>query len=325
MDACNNNKQPLIGIVGPTACGKTGLAVAVCQALGGEVVSCDSMQVYRGMDIAVAMPTKEERAAATHHLIDFVERDTPFSAAQYCALAHACIAELAGRGVLPVVCGGTGLYFHSLVDNLQFSAEGRDPQLRERLQQQAQEFGAQALLARLAAIDPVYASGLHVNNLGRIIRALEIWQTTGQTPTVYREKAAQKTSPYKAAILGITARERQTLYTRIDARVDAMLANGLLEEAQQAYRAGYAPTARQAIGHKELFGYFAGDCSLAQAVDSIKRETRRYAKRQLTWFQRDTRIHWLYLEDYETQQALHEAAIALLQRKNTGKEAQQDA
>lgn len=287
----------LLVICGPTASGKTGLAIDLAERFGGEIIGADSMQVYKGMDIGTAKPTISEMRGIPHHLIDFLEPHEDFSVAAYVALAKKHIADITARGRLPVVCGGTGLYISSLVDNIGFDEIETDPKLREHLKQLADEQGAEALHKQLIDCDPQLAAKLHPNNLGRVIRALEVFELTGKTMTELQANSRQQPSEYDLCMLGIRYNDRQKLYDRIDRRVDLMLENGLLDEAKPLFDAGFGGTAAQAIGYKELQTYLAGGETLAEAAGSIKRETRRYAKRQLTWLRRDARIQWLNADD----------------------------
>ncbi len=285
---------PLLAIVGPTASGKTALAIALAKRYGGEVVSADSMQIYRGMDIATAKPTAEEQDGVPHHLIDFLPADAVYSVAQYAADARRCIREIDGRGRLPILCGGTGLYVDAVLDHLQFTEVETDFSLREELERRADEEGMERLLAELRAVDPETASALHPNNRSRVIRALEVYRLTGKPMSEHRMLSRRQPAPYRLCCLGLDYRDRQTLYQRIDRRVDAMLAAGLLGECGQALDAGLSDTSAQAIGYKELAPYFAGLLPLEVCVENLKRATRRYAKRQLTWFRRRSGINWLY-------------------------------
>ena len=291
-----DNRIPLAVVAGPTASGKTGLAVELALRLNGEVVSADSMQIYRRMAIATAKPTLQEMKGVPHHLIDFLEPGESFSVAQYVQRARQVIGEIHSRGKLPIVAGGTGLYIQSLVDNVSFSPQPEDPELRERLRQKAEREGAQALLEELREFDPQSAARLHPNNLGRVIRAIEVYRLTGRTMTQQLEDSRREPSPYRLCMLGLTYSRRELLYDRINRRVDVMMEEGLLEEARQMRREKLSSTAAQAIGYKELEGYFAGQEPLEEALERMKRETRRYAKRQLTWFRRDSRFHWLEMD-----------------------------
>ncbi|MBR2867982.1 MAG: tRNA (adenosine(37)-N6)-dimethylallyltransferase MiaA [Clostridia bacterium] len=309
------SKIPLIAIVGPTASGKTSLAVAVCKALGGEAVSCDSMQIYEGMDIATAKPSAEEMQGIPHHLIGFAKPDEVFSVASYCAAAKNIIADIHQRGKKAVLVGGTGLYYSSLVDNVEFLPEETDFEYREMLKKRAETEGAQVLLDELAAIDPEAASKLHPNNIGRVIRALEIYRTTGKTISEQNELSRREETPFETVSICLDARDRQFLYDRINKRVDIMLENGLLEEAKEFFDNPPGRTAKQAIGYKELNPYFAGEKSLEECIDNLKMQTRRYAKRQLTWFRRDERIRFVYIDEYAGAEELLGAVLEIIERK----------
>lgn len=288
-----NRKIPLIAVVGPTASGKTKLAVDLCLAYGGEVVSADSMQIYRGMDIGTAKPTMAERRGVAHHLIDFLSQDQSFSVAQYVQMAKEVIRDIDARGKLPVLAGGTGLYVDSLIKNIAFEETQGDPELRQALLREASEKGNAFLLERLRTIDPELASRLHPNNLLRVVRAIEVYETTGERMSDLQRRAAGHESEYQVCKIGICFQERAALYQRINARVEQMLRDGLIDEARLLYRQGNLSTALQAIGYKELFAYFRGEQTLEDAVEVLKRQTRRYAKRQLTWFRRSKDVHWL--------------------------------
>lgn len=307
MDGRDKGLLPMI--VGPTASGKTALAVSLAQALNGEIVSCDSMQVYRGMPIATAQPTLEERQGIPHHLIGFLDPSEHYSVARFVEDAQAAIEDIRRRGKCPLVVGGTGLYADALADGLCFAGGAHDPDLRRRLNERAEREGNAALLAELASIDPAYAEELHVHDRKRILRALELWYADGVR--LSDEKAAFKpsSSPYDPLWIGITFADRQTLYDRIDRRVDEMVRQGLIEEARAAL---IGDTAAQAIGHKELSGYLAGEEPLEDCLARLKQQTRHYAKRQLSWFRRRADIHWLYADREEN---LTEAALSYIRER----------
>lgn len=309
------SKTPLIAIVGPTASGKTSLAVAVCKALNGEAVSCDSMQIYEGMDIATAKPDAEEMQGVPHHLIGFAKPYEVYSVAKYCESAKAAIEDITSRGKKAVLVGGTGLYYSSLVDNIEFLPEETDFEYREMLRKRAESEGAQALLDELSAIDPEAAAKLHPNNLGRVIRALEIYHTTGKTITDQNEQSRNEESPFDTVTICLDARDRQVLYDRINRRVDIMLENGLIEEARAFFENPLGRTAKQAIGYKELNPYFEGEKSLEECIENLKMQTRRYAKRQLTWFRRDERINFIYIDDYSCFEDMLKAVLNIIERK----------
>lgn len=283
------NKIPVVVVCGPTASGKTQLAVDLALEFDGEVVSADSMQIYKGMDIASAKPTEEEKKGVPHHLMDFLEPSQSFSVADYVTLAREVTADIHARGKLPVICGGTGLYISSLIDNIEFDDTGSDPDYREELNRIAAEKGNGYVLEMLRKVDPEAASQLHENNLKRIIRALEVYKFSGMTMTEQKARSRINPSPYEPCMMMID-HPREVLYERIDRRVDKMLEAGLLDEARSFYSRGECFTASQAIGYKELKPYLDGELALEECIDTLKRETRRYAKRQLTWFKKDSRI-----------------------------------
>lgn len=291
---------PIIVIAGPTASGKTDIGVLICKEFNGEVVSADSMQIYKHLNIGTAKPNLEERQGIPHHLMDFLELGEKFSVADYVREAHRVIDEIRERGKLPVVVGGTGLYINSLIDNIDFSEVKSDPVFRQELEEFARQEGNISLWKRLESIDPEYAKTLHPNNQVRVIRALEVWKTTGFSMTEQQIKSRTNPSPYNACTIALGFRDRQTLYNRINQRVLTMMENGLLEEAKLLLEGGHIKTAKQAIGYKELAGYLAGEESLKTAVARIQQESRRYAKRQITWFSRDERYKWFYRDDFLT-------------------------
>ena len=287
-----DNKIPLLAVVGPTASGKTRMGVELCKAFDGEVISADSMQIYSEMPIATAVPSLDERQGVPHHLMEILKPVDTFSVADYVNLAHKTISEIYRRGKLPVLVGGTGLYVNSLIDNIQFLPEPVDLKLRERLQKELEQMGEEHMLEKLRAVDPKSAMRLHKNNRRRVIRALEIYELTGKTIQEIEMASRSMPSPYNVCMIGLTFSDRELLYDRIRRRVDIMLENGLLEEARSTLENSCGGGA-QAIGHKELHKYFKGELELAEAVQLLKSETCRYAKRQLTWFRRDERINWI--------------------------------
>jgi tRNA dimethylallyltransferase len=311
-------KIPVITVVGPTASGKSRLAVELALHKNGEVVSADSMQIYRGMQIGTAKPTVEEMRGVLHHLIDFAELSQPFSVANYVELASKCIAELDSRGKLPIVTGGTGLYVRSLLHNIQFTEDDKDEALRTELARKAEQEGVQSLVDELNRFDPQSAERIHPNNIGRIIRAIEIYRTTGITMTEQMERSRQIPTPYDSCEIGLDFKNRQTLYDRINLRVDLMMENGLLAEAKEVLSRPGSQTALQAIGYKELVPYFNAECSLDEAVERIKQGTRHYAKRQLTWFRRDESIHWIMIDDDSDFDEITRQAIRIIEEGVTG-------
>lgn len=292
-------KKPLLVIVGPTGVGKTALAVELALRLQGEVVTADSMQVYKGMDIGTAKPSPDEMQGVRHHLIDVVTPDTPFNVAMYRDLAHEVIAQIHSRGNLPIVSGGTGLYVRAILDEFLFPDQGANTAVRERLARTAEEKGREYLHNKLAEIDPDTAARLHPNDVRRVIRALEVFETTGRTMSEQIAEAQAAEPRYRDIRIGLT-RPREELYRRIDQRVDEQLKQGLIDEVRQL-RASYdlEKTALQALGYKEIITYLDGEATLEEAVLRLKQQTRHYAKRQYTWFKRDPSIRWFDLSGYQ--------------------------
>ncbi len=290
----------ILAIVGSTASGKSALALSLAKQWGGEIVSCDSMQIYRQMDIGTAKPTAEERAAVRHHLIDIADPHEPFSCADYVSLATRAIEDCAARGRLPVVCGGTGLYLDALLRKNDFEPNTSDASVRSELTAWAQTAGVAAVWQELARIDPESAAATHPNNVKRVIRALEIYRVSGFTKTELDRRSREGGMRYDACVIGLRYPDRNLLYRRIDCRVDEMLRRGLVEETETLWKAGVFEanqTAAQAIGYKELLPYCRGEASLAEAAEELKRATRRYAKRQITWFSAKDYVRWLDVED----------------------------
>lgn len=287
-------KQKLIVVAGPTASGKTRLAIDIAKSVNGEIVNADSMQTYKYMNIGSAKPTLEEQSEAKHHLIDFLDPDEEFSVADYTDLAHKVIAEIASRGKVPIMCGGTGLYINSVVNDITFGEIETDYKLREELNELAKQHGSQYLLDILKEFDPVSAQRLHPGNLRRIVRAIEFYRTTGIPISEHQEMTKQKESRYEPLMLCVKW-DREVLYDRINKRVDIMMNDGLLDEVKRLMEMGYTKelNSMKGIGYKEIIDYFEGNMSLEDTVNLIKQSSRRYAKRQLTWFRRDKRIHWL--------------------------------
>lgn len=305
----DKNRIPLISVVGPTASGKTRLGVMLAQHFGGEVISADSMQIYKDMDIATAKPTEDEMCGIPHWLIGFLPPSETFSVAQYVEVAKAKIEDIHSRGKLPIIVGGTGLYVSSLLNNISFSQDDADYELRKELEERAKEFGTQTLIDELAEFDPETAERMHPNNLKRIIRAIEIYKTTGITMTEQNRRSRLIESPYKAVKIGLKADDRQYLYDRINKRVDIMVEQGLIDEAKSVLSKECSMTAQKAIGYKELIPYFNGESTLDQALDKLKMESRRYAKRQLTWFMRDEEIKWFDIDTFDKYEDLVDSAI----------------
>ena len=306
-----DRKLSVVAVAGPTATGKTALGIGLARRFQGEIVSCDSMQVYQGLPIGTAQPTPAEQAQAPHHLVGFLEVEKPFSVSDYVGLAGKAIADIAGRGRLPLLVGGTGLYVRSLLNGFSFEEGARNEALRARLLEEAQEDGPEETHRRLAALDPDAAREIHSRNVKRVLRALEYCLLTGEPFSRQAARSRQAESPYRALLICPVYKDRQLLYDRINRRVDAMLEAGLLEEAEAFFRRcrqmDLPPTAAQAIGYKELFPYFQGEVPLSEAVERIKQESRRYAKRQITWFAREPGARPLYLDGLAPEEALLKA------------------
>ena len=301
-------KQPLIAVVGPTASGKTALAVELALYFGGEVVSADSMQVYKRMDIATAKPDEAEKKGVPHHLIDLIEPDgAAFSVAQYARRAHAVIADIAARGRVPILAGGTGLYIDAVIDNIDFSNIRSDEAVRAELRALADAHGNDYMLGLLREADPELAASLHPNNLGRILRALEVYRVTGVPMSEHQRRSRQMPARYDVCMIGLNFTDRAMLYDRVNRRVDLMMERGLLDEAR-AVSAVCRGTALQAIGYKELIPYLDAGAPLEECINRLKQSTRRYAKRQLSWFRRDARNVWLMVDKSESLRELTEKA-----------------
>ena len=283
-------KKKVVAVVGPTASGKTSLAVEIAKAIDGEIISADSMQIYKGMTVATAQPTEEEKQGVPHHLIAFLDPSETYSVAQYVEDAGNCIDDIVSRGKVPVVAGGTGLYVDSLMNGIDFGFVPDNNDMREKLKDRLENEGAEKLLEELRQIDPETAAQLHVNNRGRIMRALEVYYLTGETISQQKIKSREKGSDYDVLYIYINYADRQILYDRIEKRVDIMVKDGLLEEAEKFISLGEETTAKQAIGYKELKPYYNNECTLEEALDNLKKETRHYAKRQMTWFRRNENL-----------------------------------
>ena len=282
-------KTKIIAVAGPTASGKTSLAIEIAKRVGGEVISNDSMQVYRGMEIGTAAPTPDEMQGVTHHMVGIFSPTVEFSCADYAVQARAIVEDISSRGKVPVFCGGTGLYLDSVLSVSDMSESGKDEVVRERLSAFAEIEGNDALHARLREVDPEAAEAIHKNNVRRVIRALEIYETTGITKTEWDRRSKERELPYDVSMAVIEFCDRELLYSRIDKRVHLMMEAGLLEEARELFQKGLLledKPAFQAIGYKELIPYFENRASLSECIEAIQQSSRRYAKRQITWFKR---------------------------------------
>lgn len=289
-------KIKILCIVGPTASGKSALALALAKELDGEIISCDSMQIYRRMNIGTAKPTREELAGVRHHMIDIAEPDCDFSCAEYVKLAEAAIRDCAARGKLPIVCGGTGLYLDALLRGADFEETAGDENIRAELFELAEREGAHALHQELLKIDPESAETIHENNVKRVVRAIEIYRVCGVPKSELDRRSRLVGDRFDATVIGLRYNDRDKLYGRIEKRVDIMMSEGLLAETEMLLSEGVFEknrTAAQAIGYKELLLHIAGEESLDVAVERLKTATRRYAKRQMTWFSAKPYVSWI--------------------------------
>lgn len=286
--------EKILVVTGPTATGKTALSVELAKKLGGEIVSADSMQIYRGMDIGTAKVTKAEMQNIPHHMIDIADPSEDYSVSRYVEEADAAVRGILSRGRLPIVAGGTNLYIDSLIAGLDFAEKAEDAALRESLNKQYDDIGGEAMLEHLRGFDPERAAKLHPADKRRIVRAVEIYILTGETITRHDEETKKRPKRYDAVKIALTFADRAVLYDRINARVDKMVSDGLFDEVKGLLDSGLSPesTSMQAIGYKEPAAYFRGEMSKDAAIELIKLSSRRYAKRQLTWLRRDDSIHW---------------------------------
>ncbi len=308
-------KKRYLAIAGPTASGKSALAVELAKRLDGEIVSVDSMQVYDTISIGTARPTKEEMQGIPHHLLGFLPLSQPYSVVRYISDAKAVLESIDEKGKLPVLCGGTGLYLQSLIENVTYSAFEADSTVREQLKNRIQAEGGEKLLQELRDVDPETAEKLHPNDHGRIIRALEVYLTQGVTISEQVRLSRLQAPSFDTCLITLDFRDREKLYERIHRRVDQMVDAGLLEEAKVVLSGPYAPTAMQAIGYKELRPYFDEEISLEEALDNLKKGTRHYAKRQLSWFRRIPYAHTVYVDDYADVSGLADAVVSVWMKK----------
>ena len=289
-------KIKVLAVVGPTASGKSALAIELAKRFDGEIICCDSMQIYKQMNIGTAKPNEDEIAEVPHHLFDFADPMQSFSCADYIPLAREIVDDIVSRGKLPVFCGGTGLYLDRFLSGAEFESTDVDEDFRREMNAFAAEHGNEALHDKLREVDPASADEIHPNNVKRVIRALEIHKTSGKTKSELDRASKSFESNYEAVQIGLKYENREVLYDRINLRVDKMMQAGLLEETRELLESGifeHNATAAQAIGYKELLSYFAGDKALIDAVEDLKMATRRYAKRQMTWFSSHGNVHWI--------------------------------
>lgn len=296
----SDTKRKLIIVTGPTAVGKSALSVALAKRIGGEIISADSMQVYQYMDIGSAKITKEEMNGIPHHLIDVLMPEEEFNVVRFQQLAKEALAGIYERGHIPIVAGGTGFYIQALLYDIDFTTEEDHSEIRKRLEAEAvAEGGAEAMHQRLNAVDPESAAAIHPNNQKRVIRALEFWEQHGYPISLHNKQQRQRTSPYSFCYFVLTD-ERACLYEKIEARVDQMLSEGLVDEVSRLKAMGChsGMVSMQGLGYKEILNYLEGSCTLEEAVYQIKRDTRHFAKRQLTWFGRERDVLWINKKDY---------------------------
>lgn len=296
-------KQPLIILTGPTAVGKTDLSIKLAGAIDGEIISADSMQVYRHMDIGSAKVTREEMGGIPHYLIDVLEPDQEFNVVSFQSMAKEALNEIYSHGHIPIIAGGTGFYIQALLYDIDFTENDGDSSIRQELEALAVSEGERAPLilhSMLQKADPKAAADIHPNNIKRVIRAIEYFRQTGERISLHNERAHAKESPYNFLYYVVTT-ERDQLYRRIENRVDRMLEQGLVEEVQRLKAMGChrGQTSMQGLGYKEILDYLNGECSLDEAVYRLKRDTRHFAKRQLTWFKRERDVRWIHLPDFQ--------------------------
>lgn len=321
VNRVETTKRPLVILTGPTAVGKTALSITLAKAIGGEIISADSMQVYRRMDIGSAKITQEEMDGVPHHLIDVLEPEQEFNVVVFQKLAKQAAEEIYSRGHIPIVAGGTGFYIQALVYDIDFTENDEDTALRHSLEEQARRDGPEALFERLRAVDPESCESIHAHNIKRVIRAIEFYEKTGKKISDHNREQRQNTSPYNVAYFVLND-NRERIYERINARTDQMMAQGLEEEVRALWESGCRRdmVSMQGLGYKEMLAYLEGEISLDEAVYLIKRDTRHFAKRQLTWFRREKEVIWIdktvfdqnsqniinYMKDF-----LHEKGIIL--------------
>lgn len=305
-------KTPIIVIVGPTASGKTALSVLLAKKFDFEIVSFDSMQVYKELSVSTAKPDLAEMDGVPHHLIDNLSVNENFSVATFCEMAKSAVEDIISRNKIPLFVGGTGLYIDSFVNNINFENIDKNDEVREKINNLEKEIGTDGLYKRLIEVDNKAAENIHPNNIKRVKRALEIYYSSGITKTEQDENSMKDSSPYKPLFIGINYKNRENLYNRINLRVDKMIENGLVNEAREFYKLPFSKTASQAIGCKELKPFIDGEKSLDECVEKLKQETRRYAKRQITWFKRNKEINWYY-PDEQNYDIIVNSCISLIE------------
>ncbi|MEG2192626.1 MAG: tRNA (adenosine(37)-N6)-dimethylallyltransferase MiaA [Oscillospiraceae bacterium] len=297
------DKTKILVICGPTASGKTGLSIEIAQKFNGEIISADSMQVYKNLNIGTAKATKAEQEAVPHHLVDFLQPEQPYNVQIFIDCAKAAIAEITSKGKLPIIVGGTGLYIESLINGIIFTYQDENKQVKEQLNKELQEYGNEHMYELLCEIDPQYAKTVHKNNYVRVLRAIEIYRLTGKRMSEQLVNSRPQEKPYNSLLIGLNYTDRQSLYGNINFRVDYMMYHGIIEEAEYVYKNKDAfITSASAIGYKEFFPYFKGENTLEECAEKLKQASRNYAKRQLTWFNRMSDINWFMIEDESYKQ-----------------------
>ena len=311
-----DHKKPLVILTGPTSVGKTSLSIRLAHEIGGEIISADSMQVYRGMDIGTAKITEEEMDGIPHYLVDILEPDQPFNVVEFQRRAREAMSRIESHGKIPIVVGGTGFYIQALLYDIDFSDHPEKEDYRKELTRLAEEKGKEYLHSMLEEVDPEYAASVHYHNVKKVIRALEYHRETGGKLSAHNREQQERTSPYQFAYL-VLNQDRKLLYRRINQRVDQMMEQGLLQEVRRLSERGFTPdlVSMQGLGYKEFFDYFDGTCSLDEVVERIKMETRRFAKRQLTWFRREKDVIWIDKGDYAGEEEILAVILEHLRQK----------
>ena len=304
------DKKKIVVICGPTASGKTGLSLVLAEKYNGEIISADSMQVYRKLDVGTAKATAEEQSKATHHLVDILDPSEPYNVQLFVEKANKIIEDITSRGKLPIIAGGTGLYIESLINGISFSDQPDNTEMKNQLKEELEEKGSEYMYGVLKEIDPEYAEKVHPNNTVRVLRAIEIYKLTGHTMTWQLRNSKPKEKPYDSLLIGLSFEDRQKLYDNINYRVDLMMEQNVLDEAKYVYdNRDTFKTCVSAIGYKEFFPYFDNEKSLEECVEKLKQASRNYAKRQLTWFNRMKEINWLMIDKVDYK----ESAVNLVQ------------
>lgn len=309
-------KKPLIILTGPTAVGKTSLSIALARAVGGEIISADSMQVYRKMNIGTAKIRPEEMEGIPHYLVDVLDPSEEFNVVRFQEMARQAMEEIYAHGNIPILTGGTGFYIQALLYAIDFSVHAPEETYRKELTELAKTKGKEYLYAMLKEADPEYARTVHANNVKKVIRALEYYQETGEKLSAHNQQQQEKESPYDFMYF-VLNHDRETLYARINARVDQMMEEGLPEEVRGLFEEGYGPelVSMQGIGYKEFFPYFYGEQTLDEVTEQIKKDTRHFAKRQLTWFRREKKVQWVNKQEFENENDVLEAMVTLWEKR----------